>query len=282
MAVFDEGQDAVVAPLLRWSRRPFRMSEPAPPSSRHAFLLDLDDELAPALDARARAAARQLATARTLHADVGECDLSPWFGAVRSVPGLLVLDGLIAVQTQAGDRTATELIGAGDLLHTPVERRDDLLERVDRWRALRPTRFAVLDLEFADRIRPFPQIAYALLRRSGRRITDIDTLRTITSQPRLEVRLVLLLWHFAARWGRVDPAGIRVSLPLTHRLLGQLVAAERPSVSHALRRLARAGLVTGSAVDLHLHGTVERHLELLTSRGNGDSERGPSGSGRRG
>ena len=30
------------------------------------------------------------------------------------------------------------------------------------------------------------------------------------------------------------------ALPLTHRLLGQLVAAERPSISHALARLARA------------------------------------------
>ena len=74
-------------------------------------------------------------------------------------------------------------------------------------------------------------------------------LRAITSQPRLEVRLVLLLWHLAARWGRVEPSGIRLSLPLTHRLLGQLVAAERPSISHALKRLAQAGLVTGPTDD---------------------------------
>ena len=52
---------------------------------------------------------------------------------------------------------------------------------------------------------------------------------------------MLLLWHLAARWGRVEPAGLRVSLPLTHRLLGQLVAAERPSISHALARLAGPG-----------------------------------------
>ena len=75
-------------------------------------------------------------------------------------------------------------------------------------------------------------------------------LRAITSQPRLEVRLVLLLWHLAARWGRVEPSGVRLSLPLTHRLLGQLVAAERPSISHALKRLAQAGLVTGATDDL--------------------------------
>ena len=63
-----------------------------------------------------------------------------------------------------------------------------------------------------------------------------------------------MLWHLAARWGKVELGGIRLSLPLTHRLLGQLVGAERPSVSHALARLAEAGLVTGRGDEWHLHG----------------------------
>ena len=58
---------------------------------------------------------------------------------------------------------------------------------------------------------------------------------------------MLLLWHLAGRWGRVEPTGFRLCLPLTHRLLGRLVAAERPSISHALRRLSEAGIVTGTA-----------------------------------
>ena len=115
-------------------------------------------------------------------------------------------------------------------------------------------------------MRPFPQITRALLRRACRRPVELDVLRAITSQPRLEVRLVLLLWHLATRWGRVEPSGVRLSLPLTHRLLGQLVAAERPSVSHALKRLAQAGLVTGTADDLHLHGSLEYGLQELTER----------------
>jgi hypothetical protein len=75
-----------------------------------------------------------------------------------------------------------------------------------------------------------------------------------------------LLWHLAARWGRVEPAGIRLSLPLTHRVLGQLVAAERPSISHALGRLSHAGIVTGTAGDWHLHGSADAHLEALIER----------------
>lgn len=244
----------------------------------HAFLLDADDDLAQALDARTRIAARQLATARVLDAGVGECDLAPWFDAARHGPGLLILDGVLALETRVGDRTATELLGAGDLLQPPSESADNLIERVDGWRVLCPTRVALLDAEFAQRVRRCPQIVQALLCRAGRRIADIGVLRAITCQPRLEVRLVLLFWHLAARWGKVEPAGIRVSLPLTHRLLGQLVGAERPSISHALGRLAHAGLVSGPAYDLHLHGSLESHLESLIERTNGLGEQpGPNG-----
>jgi CRP/FNR family cyclic AMP-dependent transcriptional regulator len=229
-------------------------------------VLDADSDLAQEFDLRSRVAARQLATARVLHAPVGDCELGNWFDAVGDGPGLLILDGVVAFQTRVGNRTALELVGAGDLLQVPGQREDDLLQRGDAWRALSPTRFALLDGEFADRVRPWPQIVRELLRRAGRRTADVDALRAITCQPRLEVRLVLLLWHLAARWGRVEPAGIRVTLPLTHRLLGQLVAAERPSISHALARLGNAGLVTGSAGDLHLHGTLDQHLEALLER----------------
>jgi CRP-like cAMP-binding protein len=129
-----------------------------------------------------------------------------------------------------------------------------------------PVRLALLDAEFADRVRPWPQIVHTLMRRAARRISDVDALRAITAQPRLEVRLDLLLWHLAGRWGRVEPTGLRLTLPLTHRLLGQLVSAERPSISHALARLADAGLVTGTPGDWHLHGNVESHLQSLIER----------------
>lgn len=213
-----------------------------------------------------RLAVRQVATARVLEAEPGAIDLARWFKSVGSGPGLLVLDGLVAVDTRVGNRTATELAGPGDLLQPACPLDENLLERSEAWQALAPTRFALLDADFAERVRPWPQITAALLRRAGRRLADVGVLRAITSQPRLEVRLVLLLWHLAARWGRVEPSGIRVSLPLTHRMLGQLVGAERPSVSHALSRLGHSGVVTGTAGDWHLHGKVEEHLESLCER----------------
>ncbi|HEY2319482.1 MAG TPA: helix-turn-helix domain-containing protein [Solirubrobacteraceae bacterium] len=266
----------------QWAGRPGLVPRRAEPSALYTYLLDADDELAEEFDVRGRIAVRQLATARVLQVGVGDCDLSGWFDIASHGPGLFVLDGLVAFETRTGDRVAAELLGAGDLLQAPSLPTDELLERSCRWRALRPTRFALLDEAFVDRVHPFPQVVRALVSRACRRNAELDVLRAITSQPRLEVRLVLLLWHLAARWGRVEPASVRLCLPLTHRLLGQLVAAERPSISHALKRLGQAGLISGNTDDLHLHGTLEYQLEALLERHGSLSARAASGDRRAG
>jgi CRP-like cAMP-binding protein len=229
------------------------------------YLLDADDDLAHEFDVRTRLAARPGITVRVLKAELGDCDLGPALGSLHEGYGLLILEGLVALDMQVGDRTATELIGAGDLLVGASHRAEAMLDRRDSWRVLVPAQLAVLDAAFAARVQPWPQVVQALLRRASRRTDDVDEMRAIACHPRLEVRLDLLFWHLAARWGRVEPSGIKLTLPLTHRLLGQLVAAERPSISHALGRLSGAGLVTGSAGDWHLQGTVEDHLESLSS-----------------
>src|SRR5512133_46280 len=209
------------------------------PRASYCYLLDADTDLAQEFDIRMRMVVRQVAT-------------------------VVVFE--IAVDVQVGDRTATELMGPGDLLQPWDPAADELLERSAKWHVLLPGRVAILDAGFAERIRPWPQILLALLRRAGKRASDLDVQRAIACQPRLEVRLALMLWHLAARWGKVELGGIRLSLPLTHRLLGQLVGAERPSVSHALARLSDAGLVTGRADEWHLHGTVDEHLRCLVAR----------------
>ncbi len=230
------------------------------------YLLDLDCDLADELEMRMRFTARHQATARLLDADVGDCDLSPWLAVVGDGPGLIIIQGLLTVDTRVAGRTITELVGPGDLLQPAGPQLDEMVECETAWRALLPTRLALLDAAFGRRVHAWPQIHSALLRRAEHRAGELDVLRAISCQPRLEVRLVLLLWHLASRWGRVEPAGLRLQLPLTHRMIGQLVAAERPSVSHALRRLAEADIVTGTPGDWHLHGSVEGHLDTLMDR----------------
>jgi CRP-like cAMP-binding protein len=231
--------------------------------ARYAHVLDADDELADRLVLRDRLTARQHLTARVLQAAPGNCALGRWLAAIGAGPGLLILDGLIAIDTRVAERTISEILGSGDLVQPPSRPVDDLIERAESWRALSPCRLALLDGDFAHRVLPWPPIGHALLRRAERRSENLGVLRAIACEPRLELRLVLLLFHLATRWGRVEPGGIHLELPLTHRLLGQLVAAERPSISHALARLADAGLVTGVAGDLHLHGDLDSHLGTL-------------------
>lgn len=261
---FAQGEPARREPL-RWPRRADPSAVDAETATLSTCLLDVDDDLAEALGSHEHGLARQLAVVSVFETDTDE-ELYAGFGAVGEGPGLLVLNGLIAFETRVVDRVATELLGPGDLLQRPCDRTEALITQLGDWRILSPARLALLDGEFADRVRPVPEIIESLLRRATRRSSEIDALRAITGQPRLEVRLVLLFWHLAARWGRVEPAGIRLSLPLTHRLLGQLVAAERPSVTHALKRLAQAGLVTGTTFDLHLHGNLNEHLDALRHR----------------
>jgi CRP/FNR family cyclic AMP-dependent transcriptional regulator len=235
----------------------------ARPPASYCYLLDVDKDLADEFDLRMRIVVRRVASVLVFDAPVGECDLRRWFDPAPESLGLLLLDGVIAFDVCVGTRTATELVGAGDLLQPWSNGDEQLIERIPAWRVLLPTRIAVLDGAFTERVRPWPQLTQALLRRAGRRARDLDVQRAIACQPRLEVRLALLFWHLAERWGRVEPGGIHVSLPLTHSLLGRLAGAERPSISHALARLADAGLVTGAAGHWHLHGSVDDHLAHL-------------------
>jgi CRP/FNR family cyclic AMP-dependent transcriptional regulator len=260
------GSDAerVQGGSLRWPGEDPRQPHA---SSSYRYLFDLDDDMAQAFDLRMRVVARQVATAVVVDAPVGVQDAAAWFAATERGFGLLVIDGVLAVDTEVGDRIASELAGPGDLLQRWDPDPGDLLERRYEYRTLVPSRLALLDAAFTERVRPWPQIGNVLLRRAGRRAGDLNLQRAIACQPRLEVRLTLLLWHLAARWGRVEPGGIRVPVPLTHRLLGRLVGAERPSVSHALTRLSHAGLVTGHADEWHLHGTLAGHLTALVEHG---------------
>jgi hypothetical protein len=233
-------------------------------------LLDLDVDLADELDPEIRRPARAAATAMTFELGTGRVELDEWFAAVQNGPGLLLLEGVLALGVRVDERVTAELLGAGDLLQ-PLwgAGADQLLSCEATWRALLPVRFALLDSGFAKRVRFWPQIGHGLLRRAGSRVMNLNTQRAIAAQPRLEVRLALLLWHLAGRWGKVERGGIRLPLPLTHQLLGQLVGAERPSVSHALARLAHSGLVTGQGDEWHLHGSLEDQLPVMMADANG-------------
>jgi hypothetical protein len=76
----------------------------------------------------------------------------------------------------------------------------------------------------------------------------------IAHHPRVDERLLLLLWHMADRWGRVTPHGVSLSLRLTHELLADLIAVQRPSVTLSLQQLERQGRIARDSGKILLIG----------------------------
>ena len=102
---------------------------------------------------------------------------------------------------------------------------------------------AVLDERFIRQLAQFPQLAGRLVSRAVQRSRQLAVNMAIVHQARVDVRLHMLLWHLAGRWGRVRSDGVFVPLRLTHAVLSDLVAARRPTVTSALSDLGRRGLV---------------------------------------
>jgi len=155
--------------------------------------------------------------------------------------GLLILAGLLVRRV---GRFGAELLGSGDIVRPWEHDGEETTVPFDTtWRVLAPTRLAVLDLAWARRMAPFPEIAGTLIGRAMDRSRRLAVNMAIAQHPRLEVRLEVLLWHLAERLGRVHADGVHLDLPVTHETLGNLIAARRPSVSAALGGLAERGVV---------------------------------------
>ena len=188
-------------------------------------------------------------------AETCECPAGPWsppdeIGDMSFGIGLLILDGLVARGVGVAGRFGAELLGDGDLMN-PYHGADTgtSLPRTGKWRVLRPTRMAILDSQFALRTTRYPEVVSALVTRALRRARHIATNMAIVQQPRIDLRLHMLFWEFADRWGTVRQDGVHVRLHLTHSMLSDLVAARRPTVTEALSELAARSAVVWTGTD---------------------------------
>jgi CRP-like cAMP-binding protein len=214
----------------------------APLSSPVCHVLREDPELADVIPPERRAKAIEQCTAPELHIQPGRGAGRGSLG-FRGGIGVLVLGGLMVRRVGIDGRFGAELIGEGDLLRPNEESVSPLLPLTTDWTIVLPTRVAALDLEFEQRIASYPELARCLIARALQRSKNMSVNMAIVHQARVDVRLHMLLWHLAARWGRVRSDGTVLRLRLTHAVLADLVAARRPTVTTALSELARRGLV---------------------------------------
>jgi CRP-like cAMP-binding protein len=206
-------------------------------------LLALEGDLGEALSANERAAAAQvlvpISTARP----------GPWkppskVAADSSALGFLVIEGLLMRRVIIADTRCTELLGKGDVLRPwSMDSADMSSVPVEAdWRVVGPTaRFAVLDQHVTRQLGNWPQITAELFDRTIRRARWLSFQLAVCHTKQVRTRLLMILWHFADRWGRVTKAGVDVGLRLSHETLGEIVGARRPTVTTALGRLREEG-----------------------------------------
>lgn len=204
-------------------------------------VLEEDPDLAEAIDPQVRAHALETVLVREVHVDPGAWRPPP--ASFEKGLGMLVLDGILIHRVGIDRRFGIELIGEGDLLRPPPWHSESTLVMTNDWLALEPTRLAVLDERFVRQLAQFPELGGRLISRAVQRSRELAVNMAIVHQARVDVRLHMLFWHLAGRWGRVRSDGIIIPLRLTHAVLSDLVAARRPTVTSALSDLSRRGVV---------------------------------------
>ncbi len=237
-------------------------------------VLERDPDLGEDLSEKEFELARQQAVARLVRYPKG-----PWTVHRRDFKsagnlGVLITEGVLVRKVTVGDRTCAELLGPGDITQPWLRlTTDSSIGTEINWQVAQPILAAVLDRGFATRVARWPEISAAVARRLMLRVHWLSFHLAVCHMRRVDDRLLLVLWHFADRWGRVTPEGIQIDLPLTHSLLALVVGARRPSVTAAVGALSEAGriesrpksrwLLTGEApVEL-------RQMHEHAARGNG-------------
>jgi hypothetical protein len=215
---------------------------PARATGTGRSLLELDSELGQLLTAERREAAQHELRVRVSTFPVGEWDGGRLADADPLNLGLLIVEGVLAREVVLGDTVSTELLGPGDVLRPwHIEGPPELLALTIRWNALSTVRLGLIDRRTTVALGRFPEIGAVIVDRVSERAHRLAVTQAISQLNRVDRRLLALFWHLAERWGRVAVEGIAVPLVLSHRLIGELVGARRPTISTALAELARDG-----------------------------------------
>lgn len=243
-------------------------------------LLELDSELGAGLspaefDVASQYARVEVATLRpgTHH---------PWGVGNPDLLGLLVVEGILLRRVRVAERRCGELVGPGGIVrpwdhfgeHAP-------LPFEVGWQVIEPATLALLDLELVTVAARWPQLLHGIMRRAIERSHALALSVAIHSLQHLEVRLLVLFWHLADRFGRVTAEGTIVPLRLSHSDIAELIGGQRPSVSVRLSQLAERGVLTRRRDRTWLlRGEPPAELrDTRASANGGPTDRGKSGAG---
>lgn len=222
-------------------------------------VLDLEPGLGSGLSSEEWETARRLCRAELVGVPTGG-RVFPAEALAGDLVGLVIVAGLVCRELALRDRRMLELLGPGEVVHPPVESDRPRLGARIAGTAVLDTELLVLRGSFIAAAARWPCLLRSVQDRLESQRTHLAVQGLIAHLPRVELRLLLVLYHLADRWGFVTPEGTVVPLPLSHDLLGQLAAARRPTITLALNALERDGqlrrlddgswLLTGAADEL--------------------------------
>jgi hypothetical protein len=229
-------------------------------------LLEVEPDIGRFLTAAEQKAALSELIVPTLAIDRDTPDVMALIESAGAFGGLL-LEGVLAQELQLGDQLTILLLGPGDALWLSGGPLPVVLSSV-RCTVPVPTRMALLGSELLIAARRWPRIVSGLQLRLAQQNDRLAAQLAICQLPRVDQRVLALMWLLAESWGRVTQAGTRVPLGLTHDVLGALVGARRPTVTLAMRELTERGAIIRQDhgwLLLEAPPTASTSMELLSS-----------------
>jgi hypothetical protein len=175
----------------------------------------------------------------TITIEPGQLELGALL-AQHSAFGAAVLDGIAMNALQIGEQTGIQLLGPGDLLVAGSEFGASWLTQFEL-RTTAPLRVAMLGNELLAAAYRWPRVVRGLYICIGEQMQRLTAQLVICQLPRVDERVLAMMWLLAESWGHVTPGGVRLGLALTHETLGALVGARRPTITLALRKLSEDG-----------------------------------------
>jgi CRP/FNR family cyclic AMP-dependent transcriptional regulator len=191
-----------------------------------------------AAEARAELAAITLPVVRVAP---GPVDLDALLQACNGFAAT-ILDGMLVHALTIGDQSGIHLLGPGDAILSAGGLPPPWLADV-AYQAPGSARLAVLGADFLAVARHAPEVIPALYESLADQMQRLSGQLVICQLPRVEQRVLAIMWLLAETWGQMTADGVRLPLALTHETLGSMVGARRPTVTLALRKLSQQGAI---------------------------------------
>ena len=223
-----------------------RSAQSPQPTGSTASLVDLVPGFDRWLDDEARRLVSRFQVP-VLSAFDGPFDLPGTLRSTRAF-AVIIAGGMVVRTVSLGEHAALQLLGPGDLINRSGEYGSDLVSPAGL-QARGLVRYAVLDDRVLALIQPFPRLVEGLQALSDGQQQRLLAQLLICQLPRVEDRVLALMWLLAETWGRTTTSGTVVSVRLTHDTIGLLIGARRPTVTLALRALEERGALVRRADD---------------------------------